>query len=378
MKKIHLNRFTILISLIFILTLLWGVKSVQAATLSVTPDFRQVNDKELLTADVRLNSEGQVVNAVQAVITYPADVLEVVEVVHSNSFLTLWPQEPTVDSTLGTITMVGGLPNGSLVIDGLVAKLTFRIKSINDVEIAFDETKTSVRLNDGLGTAAKLTTSSGIYKIKAAVFTNITSSTHPQEDVWYNNNNPKFQWSVEEGAAYSYILSDDPTTIPDDTRDSIVGEVEYKNLNDGIHYFILKKQASANKWDILGIRRVMIDAHPPRPVQVVIAQDPSVYENKKYLMFTATDATSGIDHYRVDENGTVTPKAKSPFLLKDQTLTKPLEVSAFDRAGNEASKVLVAKPTKLTHFFELLLLVIGLIIVLAAGLIVFINSKSNK
>jgi len=92
---------------------------------------------------VRLDTAGTSVNAVQAWLTFPADLLEVVGTPDTTgSFLQLWMPEVSVDNTLGLIRLAAGLPSGfdsGFTGDGLVATITFRTRSaIGTATIGFD------------------------------------------------------------------------------------------------------------------------------------------------------------------------------------------------------------------------------------------------
>jgi hypothetical protein len=54
--------------------------------------------------------------------------------------------------------------------------------------------------------------------------TGLASPTHPDETRWYSNDNPEFLWlglpeGVSDVAGYSYVLDQDPATVPDTTTE---------------------------------------------------------------------------------------------------------------------------------------------------------------
>ena len=231
---------TTIIAFVAIIGISFVVGGADAAVLSVDPLQKELALGETFLAEIHLSSEQQVINAVEAVVTYPTDMLEVIEVSQGGSFLTLWVQEPAVEKTAGIISLVGGVPDGSYVVDGKVITITFKTKAPGGVEVGFDSDATSVRLNDGKGTEAPLTLASGIYKISTASFISIASPTHPDEDTWYKNKTFTVSWSIKQGANYSYALSVDPDEVPDEKSESTKGTVTFPDLSDGIYYFVLK------------------------------------------------------------------------------------------------------------------------------------------
>ena len=347
------------------------VPTSQAAVMSISPTSRNIAMDETFLAEVQLNSENKVINAVRATIVYPSDILEVVGVSQGESFLTLWAQEPTIDSSAGVISLAGGMPNGSLVINGKVLTITFRAKAAGGAEIGFDKINSSVHLNDGLGTSAPLTLISAIYNVSSNAYIRITSPTHPDENVWYKNTTFSVNWGIKDKAAYSFKLTDNPNDEPDNIKVETNGTITFTDLTEGIYYFILKETTNAENWRIVGKRRVMIDTRPPLPIDTSITHDKSLYDDQLILVFSAVDKGSGIDHYEIIEGDEAFLKAKSPYLLKDQSQKATLIVRAYDRAGNLIEKVLQGEKKKAiaASLNSALLTILG---ILAVGLVILI------
>ena len=62
---------------------------------------------------------------------------------------------------------------------------------------------------------------------------------------------------------YSYFLTHDPTQLPDDIAEGLVGDVQYEGLDDGIYYFVMKVWDGNNNYLGKVIRRGQLDATPP-------------------------------------------------------------------------------------------------------------------
>jgi hypothetical protein len=369
---------TIILSSLTIVGIFLIARDTKAATLSVTSEYEEVNFGETFIVEVRLNSERQVVNAVRAALVYPPEMLEVVDISRGGSFLTLWPQEPKNDADSGTITLAGGIPHGSYVVDGKVVSILFRTKSSGGLELSFDPAQTSVHLNDGLGTKTELKLNSGIYKVVPGVTIDITSPTHPDETRWYSNNNPVFVWQPEAEKVYSYLLSHDPTAIPDDLPDEAKAEITYEDLSDGIYYFIVKEKTSPNQWSLIGKRRVMIDTSPPLPVQGSITREATMFDNKYYLTFTSRDTSSGIDYYDVSEGGTTTTGASSPYVLEDQTRRSTIIVVAVDKAGNKTESLMAGSWPNPRLLMSSIYVIFGCLIVLLTFFILRILASRDQ
>ncbi len=330
MKKII---FKLLFTLILFAGIFGLANIAQASIISVNPQVKEFATGETFLVEVHLNSEKEVINAVEATITYPTDLLEVVKISQGGSFLSLWAKEPALEKTAGVIDLAGGIPGGSLVLDGKILTITFKSKVAGVGEVAFGK-NTKVLLNDGLGTPTDLTTVTGIYKINETRFIDISSPTHPDENSWYSNNNFIVEWELKKNAVYSYILSSQSDEEPDDNRESTTGQVSFTDLSDGVYYFILKEKVDEGEWEIIGKRRGMIDTTSPLPITAEISNDNLLYDGQYFLIFSTTDKGSGVDYYNVQEGNFITNNANSPYILQDQTQEDVIIITAFDKAGN--------------------------------------------
>jgi len=372
---------TTIAALVVMIGLSLAVGEAKAAILAIDPPQKEFALGETFLVEVHLNSEQEVINAVEAVINYSVDNLEVVEVSQGGSFLTLWVQEPAVEKTAGVISLVGGVPGGSYVVEGKVVTITFRTKTAGGVEVSFDQEATSVHLNDGLGTAAPLTLVSGIYNVSSATFIAISSPTHPNENAWYKNRTFTVKWDTKAQADYSYILSDNPDEEPDNHSEAEAGKVTFSEVADGVYYFILKERIFGGEWQLVGKRRVMIDNLPPLAFEVEVSRDNTLFDGKYFLIFSTVDKISGIDHYDIKEDQELYGNASSPYVLKDQTQAKAIVVTAFDRAGNSTGFTLAGtsdSDTSSTNI-NLILIIVGVVLIIIILLVFFsIRSKKNR
>ena len=80
----------------------------------------------------------------------------------------------------------------------------------------------------------------------------------------------------------------------------------------------------------------IIDTDPPEDFTPFVASDPTIFDRKFFLVFSATDKGVGIDHYEVREGfWSEYERAESPYLLKDQSLGKFISIKAIDKYGNK-------------------------------------------
>jgi len=353
----------------------------QAAILFTAPHQQEINQGETFLVEIRLDSANEVINAVEGQISYPVNLVEAIEVSQGGSFLTIWPVKPTVDKAAGLITFTGGIPQGSLVVNGKILTVTFRAKNtIGTAEIEINTTQSGVYLNDGLGTRTDLRTLVGSYQISESAVSDlvINSSTHPQENQWYAKSTALLSWQLKEGALYSYKLSRDALTEPDDEIEEVIGEVSYTDLSDGIYYFFLKEKSANNDWSKPVSRKLLIDVTPPQSFQVLLSQEINEFAGQYFLTFATHDLTSGIDQYQVLEGNQLYSNAESPFILKDQTRSKAITVKAIDKAGNVSESTLLALPQKKTDRTLAIIVVFGVILIVVIITTIFIKKKQKK
>jgi hypothetical protein len=134
-------------------------------------------------------------------------------------------------------------------------------------------------------------------------------------------------------------------------------------LNDG---FGTKADLKIEKYEFLvkpsEKKEIVIkDNYPPESFKIYLQRNKEIFDGKYYIIFDAKDKQSGIAYYEVKEGKYDFEKAKSPYVLKDQSLRSYIYVKAVDRAGNERIEVLKSLKLFLPEeiFFIFLFLIIG-------------------
>ena len=125
-----------------------------AAEIRVDGKNREVKAGEQFTATIFLNTE-ESINALEGQITFPADVLEFVEIQSGNSIVSFWIDKPKVESD--KIFFSGIIPGGFIGENGPILSMLFQAKKPGDGSIAIRGVK--VLKNDGAGTPAEAITS---------------------------------------------------------------------------------------------------------------------------------------------------------------------------------------------------------------------------
>ena len=271
------TNFKIIITILAVISLAIPLR-VRGAVLYMEPSEATHNLGDTFIQEIKLDTQGEYINAVEVHIEYPEDLLEVRDFAKANSVLTLWAQEPEYKE--GQLSFIGGVPAGYQGNDGVLGKIIFFVKPkrTNDspaegmtAEIKFAENNLAL-LNDGEGTEARVETKNALVSISPRFSTQLVD-----------------EWQKEI------------------SRDSIT----------------------------------------PEPFNIEISNNVNVYGGKFFIMFSAVDKQTGIDHYEVFEyrgkKSWENKNAQSPYLLENQKLDGIIRVRAVDKAGNEA--IVELRPT---------------------------------
>jgi len=240
--------------------------------------------------------------------------------------------------------VTGTIPGGIISDSGLILSITFQAKTQGDTQVSIRD-DSQVLLNDGFGSPTVVESNRGTYAIvpKPAGEVRVFSDTHPFQDHWYNNNSPVVAWDADPGVTgFSYILDNNPNTIPESVVTATDTEKAYQDLKDGIWYFHIKAFKKGG-WGTTTSYMLHIDTTPPASFVPSVGYLTSSSAAKSLVTFFTTDALSGIDHYEVgviDKTaaGTASPifiQTESPYQMPFQSgKDSKVLIRAFDAAGN--------------------------------------------
>lgn len=346
----HFYIFSVFAGFVLVF-LFFGVPNTDAASLSVSPTTGSFPIDETFDVSLFLNTEEESINTIKASLEFPADKLQLVAPATGQSIISLWATYPQFSNTNGTILLQGGIPGGINTSQGLITKLTFRVKSVGTamVKILGDS---KILLDDGEGTDVLDNLNSGIYDLtlpppKGPI---VASETHPDQSKWYKYSDAVLIWTGDDPGVegYSYVLNNNPTDIPDDIAEGTKDRVAYENLSDGRYYFHIKSLRDG-VWGGITHFAVSIDATPPADFPIKILPSPTTSSRNPIVQFGTTDNLSGVDHYEIKivplNSNTASmsgPEDQNFFIEADSPfVTPPLELGsydvitrAYDKAGN--------------------------------------------
>lgn len=321
-----------------------------AADLSIAPDSGSYSVGKTFPVNVYVSSN-ESINAVSGTLTFPTDKLQVVSVSKTTSILTLWVADPTFSNGAGLVSFEGVVPNpGYIGSSGRIVTINFKVINTGTASVKWNSG--SVLANDGSGTNVLGNLEPATFSLGASVPAEetttdtasqnglkINSPTYPNSRKWYKENNGNFTWELPNGATAVRILvgklsNGTPTVV----YDPPIKNKQVSDISDGVWYFSLQAKSGTN-WGQIDRYMFRVDSTPPDKFTIKTASSNSPTDPKPKFIFTATDSTSGIDHYTIETDG------GSPIIWNDNAsgtysadaLTPgkhTILAKAYDGAGN--------------------------------------------
>lgn len=369
------------ISLIFICLVFYVLFSpsiIYAANLRFAPSSGSYAVGRNFSVGVYVSTPNQAINAVSGIISFPSDKLEVVSLTRGGSILTLWVQEPSFSNTNGTVNFEGVVLNpGFIGANGRIITVNFRSKSSGEAKLNFSSS--SVLANDGAGTNILMSSGEANFNITNILVLprpeenilpiisgnlpsapNIVSSTHPDSNFWYTDNNPKFNWGLQEGiTAVGLLVSRSSRATPTVVHSPAISAREILNVEDGIWYLHARFR-NENGWGNIATFRFQIDRTSPTNLQINEIQRDDKTTPRARFTFSANDETSGIKNYeiQINQDDIIIWQHNEGTFFETPTLPPGnhiLTVRAVDMAGNKIAsfaefKIKAITPPYITHY----------------------------
>lgn len=339
-SKIFLAGFIIFGLSLFVTSSAWA-----GASLYLSPSTGTFTKESTFDVSIFLNTGGQSANAFELTLNFPATKLQVVSPQAGSSVVSIWITQPTFSNSNGTVTLAGGLPSPGINSSGaLITTITFRAKGTGPATLSLGD-NSKVLANDGAGTNILTSKTQATYTLTLPPPSGpvVTSTTHPDTNVWYNYSAATFKWEPPSSdiVGYSFILDQNPSTIPDKAVNTKITSQSFESLPDGRNYFHLRAQ-NTDGWGSPTHFLVKIDKTPPAKFTPSLDRIRTTPELGGLLSFSTTDQASGISRYEVriidqskkDQAGLFTEQ-KSPYKLPQlETGDYQVVVRAYDGAGN--------------------------------------------
>ena len=144
-----------------------------AAALYLDPISGTYGRGDTFAINVRINNAGECINAAEIEVRYPKETMRAVDFSRGSSILSLWVEEPWIDTENGIVRFSGGIPGGYCgriqgdpVISNVLGRIIFTVISAESNEARVRISPESlVYLNDGLGTAATVSVEDAVFSL---------------------------------------------------------------------------------------------------------------------------------------------------------------------------------------------------------------------
>ena len=324
---------------------------------------------------VFVSSDGQLVNAIEAQLSYDPKMVAVTSVDKEGSLVSSWTEEPLIDETLGLVSFGGMLATSTALDRGLVLVLHIRPLRTGEFALHFEQ-GAAVHAADGTGGNTLTGFRDGRYRVTPkdlsmeatdethlgevlgvatdtppVTLVTITSATHPDQEAWYSATSSKFLFHAEEGVTAIRLGFD--TNAHGLARVRYAPPISAKtidNIDDGIWYLHLVAEVPGVA-DFTTDYVVRIDHTPPD--QFTVNEVPRNNTADPNVRFTvdATDTLSGIAHYLMGIDGEAPVRFVSDGLQPFEAHAfspgvHVLHASAVDKAGNTLS---IDRSFEVTH-----------------------------
>jgi hypothetical protein len=346
------------IATIACLTFLWP-RAADAAMLFISPGTGSFKPDQTLTVTVRVDTQGESVNAAEGTIKFDPNRLRVESVSGDDAIFSLNVQQPDFSNSVGTVTFAGVILNpGYTGASGNLLTIRFRARAAGSTAVSF--ASGAVLANDGKGTDITSGMNGATYTIiggptpvptPADVLTetprptvgpmtpDIISPTHPDPNRWYSNNDPIFIWLLPDNIdGVSWLIDPKPDGNPGNILDGLVDEVSFEDVPDGENYFHVKFRRNGGFGPIAHFP-FRVDTRPPEPFELNRVLDGDDSDPQPLLTYVTSDSSSDIQQYHMrigDGEWFDVPEApkEQPFRMPLQMPgTYEVTVEAIDAAG---------------------------------------------
>lgn len=367
----------------------------EAAVVYILPGQGNFAPGETISIDVKIDSEGASVNAVQGEIGWPADVLEFIGASKDGSAFNFWLEEPALSGAKNSLSFIGGTAKGIAGGSLQVVNIKFKAATAGGADISI--TGAAVTANDGHGTnvlsnarGASLKVGAEAAQPKSPAEAPKTAPTpvveptappaeapktaplpipvpvrverkaipsqvlpqkpviqvpqYPDQTQWHNYLGEVVAlWDVSPDViAVAAVLDHNPNTIPAQAEKELTTGRDFGAFEDGIWHVHARFKNNIG-WSEAAHFRFAIDTKPPAPFELVVQDGETTDNPAPVIQFTSSDALSGLKGYeiRIDNNEAVKISAAEfagQFTLPLQVPgTHRVEVKAIDEAGNSVA-----------------------------------------
>ncbi|MDP3778599.1 MAG: hypothetical protein Q8R30_00945 [bacterium] len=347
-----------------------------AATLFLSSSGDVFHIGDTFDVVIKTDTEGVGINAAQAVLQFPKDILQITKVDKAYSVFNFWLEEPSISNETGRLTFTGGSTAGESGKSLQILKVTFAVKGSGRAELTF--TDGAISASDGSGTNVLSTLNSlvinsipktGVSESPATATSSAVSITqipkpvqisrtpvpasrlpskpdvtiplYPDSQNWYSGTtNFIAQWKLPPDVSGVSTAIDRNINYVGETSEGLFDSKVFPTiLKDGIWYLHVRFKNNIG-WGTANNYRIAIDTLPPLAFTTSIREGQSTDNPTPTLQFKTSDALSGLKEYGVKIDNNEAIRIPSAGFLG--TFALPLQIpgahvlyiQAVDGAGN--------------------------------------------
>lgn len=325
-----------------------------AADLQFSPTTGSVAVDTEISVQVKVNPDGQDINAADGTVTFDSSVLSVASISKDGSSFSLWTAEPSFSNSAGTVVFSGGTPSAFKNV-GTVITIKFKGKKAGSAKLAFS--KGSVLAADGKGTDVYKSGSEATIDVTDAapapaeepeapsegdpsvvpIAPNINSNTHSKVEQWYATTTANFAWKNPIDITGIRVLFTDKEDATPNINLKVTDVTHTEtHVGDGQWFFLVQIRNEFG-WGAIGKRKILVDSTPPLDFDFSLDESGEVPR----FVFAAEDKTSGVDRYEIITGSTTLASLRLSDLTNGGAPVpaqaggmQTIVIRAYDKAGN--------------------------------------------
>lgn len=371
-RRINWKGRNFLFSLLFFVFVCLSVAPhSHAATLYFLSSKDAVTIGDTFDVSIKTDSEGVGINAVQATIQFPKDILTVTKTDKADSIFNFWLEEPSISNDNGKVAFVGGSTTGAAGKSLQILKITFSVKGSGRAQLAF--TDGTITASDGSGTnvlskmdgfvinSIPKTGSTGGQVAPAPteipkpvqitrpatpsaqlpVKPEINISLYPDQKKWYSGvENFLAQWQLPSDVSGVSTLLDQNIGYRGETSEGLFDSKVFPAITKDGDWYLHVRFKNNLGWGPVTNHHIGIDTQPPLSFAASVLEGNPTDEPAPTFNFTTKDALSGIREYQVFVGGGEGVKIPAKDFIGSYKLPlqppgkRPVIVRAIDEADN--------------------------------------------
>ncbi len=347
------NKF--IVPFFFSLIFLLSSSVAQAASIGFSVNKSNPAVGDTLIVNLKIDTGDVSINAAQATVMFPNNILKVESVDRGSSVFNFWLAEPSFDNNAGTVSFSGAGMSGYSGKSLQILQIKFRVIGNGDANLAFSAV--SIFASDGKGTNVYSTSGESNFSalkkpeiIKppvqimrpakpAALLPDkpvLSVLLYPNPESWYNlTSNFSAKWSLPDDVTdVATNINQVPISDPA-ISEGLFDNKNYEALSSGVYYIHVRFKNNIG-WGPTANYRIAIDTDPPSSFRLQVSEGLSTYIQTLKINYASGDGLSGIDYYSITVNN------NSPIITNSDTYVLPpqlpgehlIRVYAFDKAGN--------------------------------------------